>query len=174
MGIRIRDNNKIPEILDRIDEINAKKARVGYISGGDYSGGQITVKGLARVHEYGINIPVTKKMRAFFQYKFGISLKPSTTVIHIPERSFIRAGADKATPAIVQKAKELIPQALLGNVDPMLLYEMLGEELKGEIQEYAIDLSSPANKSLTVQNKGSSNPLVDTGNMIQSMEVIIE
>lgn len=174
MGVRIRDNNNIPEAIRRIDEINGKKARVGYITGDDYVGGKITVKGLARVHEFGIDIEVTDKMRGYFAAKFGINLKKTTTHIKIPERSFIRTGADKGFPAVLKKAKELVPQAIAGNVDVELLFEMLGLELKGEIQEYAIELQAPPNAGLTVQNKNSSNPLVDTGNMIQSIEVIVE
>lgn len=174
MAIRISDNNNIPQVLRRIDEMNTRKARVGYITGDDYDGGVITAKGLARVHEYGVNIPVTDKMRGYLSARFGIHLKATTTHIRIPERSFLRAGSVRATDDVVQKAREFVPEALLGNVDVETLFEMLGLELKGKIQEYAINLTSPANGSLTIGQKGSSNPLVDTGNMIQSMEVIVE
>lgn len=154
--------------------MNRKKAKVGYITGSDYAGGTLTAKGLARVHEYGVDIEVTDKMRRFFVAKFGVGLKASTKFIRIPERSFLRAGSVLAEQAVITKAKEFVPQALLGNVDVELLFEALGMELRSEIQEYAVDLRSPSNASLTVENKGSSNPLVDTGNMINSMEVIVE
>lgn len=170
MAIRIRDKNRVPQALARIGEINAKKVEVGYF-GAHYSGGKITNTGLAAVHEYGANIAVTPKQRAYLAAALGVYLKASTTHIRIPERSFLRTGSQQAIPTVVAKAKQFVPLAIAGNVDVDLLYEMLGLEMKGEIQEYAIDLSSPPNSSLTIAQKGSSNPLVDTGGMIAAMEV---
>lgn len=170
MAIRIRDNNNIPQALVRIGEINAKKVEVGYF-GAHYSGGRITNTGKAAVHEYGCNIAVTPKQRGYLAAALGIYLKASTTHIRIPERSFLRAGSQQATPAVMAKAKQFVPLAIEGNVDVELLYQMLGLELRGKIQEYAIDLSSPPNADVTVAQKGSSNPLVDTGSMIGAMEV---
>ena len=51
---------------------------------------------------------------------------------------------------------------------------MMGLELKGKIQEFAIDLNNPVNHPFTVEMKGSSNPLVDSGGLIGSMEVEVE
>lgn len=174
MGVRIRDRNRIPEALANIDRINGRSVKIGYISGGEYAGGTLTNKGKARVHEYGVDIPVTDKMRNFWVAKFGVGLKASTTHIRIPERSFLRNGSEQATPAIMAKAKELVPLAILGNVDVELLYEALGLEMRTEIQKYARALQSPPNAPLTVQQKGSSNPLVETGAMLQAMEVILQ
>lgn len=44
---------------------------------------------LGAVHEFGADIKVTPKMRAFLHY-LGIHLKKETTHIKIPERSFLR------------------------------------------------------------------------------------
>ena len=44
---------------------------------------------IARVHEFGKDIEVTPKMRAYL-HSIGIHLNPKTTKIHIPERSFMR------------------------------------------------------------------------------------
>lgn len=173
MGVTINDNNKIPQVLANIAEMNQKKARVGYF-GDDYSGGEITTKGIARVHEFGVNILVTDKMRKYLSAALDIHLKSSTTHINIPERSFLRNGSLLAKDDVVAKAKDLVPQALLGNVDMELFFEMLGIELRGKIQDYAIELSDPPNHPKTVAEKGSSNPLVDSGNMIEAMEVRVE
>lgn len=170
MAIRIKDKNNIPQVLARIGEINTKKVEVGYF-GPHYSGGKITNTGLAAVHEYGCDIEVTDKMRGYFVKAFGINLRKETTHIRIPERSFLREGSEQAIPMVVAKAKEFVPLAIEGMVDVEMLYEMLGDEMRGEIQEFAVDLSSPANSSLTIAQKGSSNPLVDTGGMIAAMEV---
>ena len=174
MAIRIRDNNRIPEALRNINKINSGRARVGYITGDDYNGNQITVKGLARVHEFGVDIPVTDKMRGYLSAQFGVHLKASTTVIRIPERSFIRAGFDTGINSTVSRVREFLPFVILGDVNVNLFFQTIGEEMKGKIQEFAVDLSSPANAPLTIEIKGSSNPLVDTGNMVRSMEVVVD
>lgn len=57
---------------------------------------------------------------------------------------------------------------------PNTAAELLGDVTKGYIQEYAIDLKVPANKYSTILKKGSSNPLVDTGQMIGSIDYKIE
>lgn len=172
--IRIRDDNDIPQAIKRIDKINRKKVKVGYFSGDFYDGnGNITIKGLAAVHEFGIQIKVTPEMRAFLHHH-GLHLKDSTTSITIPERSFVRTGADASKFAIVQKTEEFIVDAIEGNVPVELLYQMIGEEMKSEIQEHAIDLQDPANHPFTIEQKGSSNPLVASGNMIGAMEVEVK
>lgn len=58
------------------------------------------------------------------------------------------------------------------SVDDML--DLCGNQLATAIKKYARDLSSPANSSLTIEWKGSSNPLVDTGNMIASIDWEVE
>ncbi|WP_426353670.1 hypothetical protein [Exiguobacterium sp. R-39] len=163
----MRDRNRLPQAISAADSFDGKRIRVGYF-------GEGFTQMLADVHEFGCNIPVTDKMRGFFRYKFGISLKNTTTVIRIPERSFIRAGWDQHGPGIVRKYNQLIGAAILNGVSPEALLSALALEAQGKLQEFARDLQAPANVGLTVDQKGSSNPLVDSGNMIQSMEHKIE
>lgn len=165
--MRVKDKNRIPRAISSAEAFNGRRVRVGYF-------GEGFTQMLAAVHEFGCDIPVTDKMRGFFRYQFGISLKASTTVIRIPERSFLRAGWDQYGPDIEKKYGELIGAAILNGVAPDALVAALALEAQGKLQEFARDLSNPANAGLTVQNKGSSNPLVDTGNMIQSMDHKIE
>ena len=44
---------------------------------------------IAAVHEFGCTITVTPKMRAYLHYQ-GVHLKPSTQMIYIPARPFLR------------------------------------------------------------------------------------
>ncbi len=162
----MRDNNRIPEVLRVIDRANNMKAKVGYISEGEN-------KMKAAVHEFGVTIAVTPEMRAYLHHN-GLHLKKSTTHIRIPERSFLRTGADINERVVQEKAAELIADVLSLGVPPELFFEMLGLELKGKIQEHARDLDHPVNHPYTVEQKGSSSPLVGTGEMIGSMEVEVE
>lgn len=164
--IRIKDNNRIPAVLKNIDKMNRIKAKIGYMSGGEN-------QMIAAVHEFGVTIPVTDKMRGYLG-AHGLHLKKTTTQIIIPERSFIRTGADMHEADVQRKASELIDDAIAMHLPIETFFQMLGLELKGKIQEFAADLNNPVNHPFTVEMKGSSNPLVDTGGLIGSMEVEVE
>ncbi|MDL2253318.1 hypothetical protein LJC49_04505 [Ruminococcaceae bacterium OttesenSCG-928-I18] len=129
---------------------------------------------LAGIHEYGCKIPVTDKMRAFFRGHFKINLKKSTTVITIPERSFLRAGHDQHIGEVLDMAGLLVSEVVGGTITTADMANTVGGMLRDKIKLYARDLSSPANAGLTVRSKGSSNPLVDTGGMISGIEYDVE
>ena len=104
-------------------------------------------------------------MRAFL-HMAGLHLKDSTTHIKIPERSFLRTGYDENRADVIQKAQRLMADVVSGDMGEGTLLMAVGEELSSKIKDYARDLNSPANHPFTVENKGSSNPLVSTGDMI--------
>lgn len=166
MGVTIRDNNRIPQAIQAVRKLNNTKIRVGYLKDSE-------LQMIAAVHEFGARITVTDKMRGYLASQ-GMHLKGSTTHIVIPERSFLRTGADLHGNDVVIKADRFIKDVLEGNISPQLFAEMLGLELKGKIQEHAIDLNNPVNHPFTVAQKGSSNPLVDNGGLIGAMEVEVE
>lgn len=47
--------------------------------------------------------------------------------------------------------------------------KLAGEAVKGHIQEKIVDLREPPNAPRTIARKGSSNPLVDTGTMLNAV-----
>ncbi|WP_205651882.1 hypothetical protein [Bacillus infantis] len=123
---------------------------------------------IAGVHEYGTDITVTPKMRAWFAAN-GFPLKKETTTITIPERSFIRSGFDENIDEIFNKMKQLLPQVLEQEVDTRIFMDMIGLEFAGMIQKKLRDLRDPENSDMTVQRKGSSNPLFDKGRLVGSI-----
>ena len=123
---------------------------------------------LAAIHEYGCNIPVTPKMRAFLHYH-GLHLSKNTKVIRIPERSFLRTGYDENVDDVAKRAGMLIAKVVDGSISDDDLLNEIGRILSTKIKEYAANLSSPPNSSYTVEQKGSSNPLVDSGSMIEGI-----
>ena len=161
MGVRYKTKkDKFPEMLRQIEVLNGKSIEVGCIEGKH--------KWLAAIHEYGCNIKVTPKMRAFLHAK-GLHLRKDTTVIRIPERSFLRSGHDKEIDGVMEKAGRAVGQVLSGQMSEEQLFDLIGEMLSTKIKAYARDLSKPSNHPYTVEQKGSSNPLVDTGNMIEGI-----
>lgn len=87
--------------------------------------------------------------------------------VTIPERSFLRAGFDRHIGEINAMVDSQVDSILHNKINPDTYLDMLGLHFAGLIQHFAIyEVKSPPNAPLTVANKGSSNPLVDTGRMI--------
>lgn len=152
--------NQFPDMQASIAELNGTKINVGCLEGEH--------AWLASIHEYGCKIPVTDKMRAFLNHQ-GIHLKPSTTMIVIPERAFLRGGFDEYAEDVIDSAEPLMADVIGGTMSVDQLSELIGLMLSSKIKEFAVDLKSPPNSSMTIERKGSSNPLVDTGDMIGSI-----
>ena len=89
---------------------------------------------------------------------------------NIPERSFIRAGYDTEKKSIINDAEKLTRKVVAMEIKPNAAANLLGDATKGRIQEFAIDLRDPPNAASTIEQKGSSNPLVDTGQMIGAID----
>ncbi len=89
---------------------------------------------------------------------------------NIPERSFIRAGYDSEKKNIINDAEKLTRKVVAMEIKPNAAANLLGDATKGRIQEFAIDLRNPPNAQNTIDKKGSSNPLVDTGQMIGAID----
>lgn len=160
MGLKVKYTTKhddFPEMIKRLEAVDGMGVEVGVLKGEH--------AWLASIHEYGCNIPVTPKMRAFLRGK-GLYLKKSTTIIRIPERSFLRTGYDKNREAVMQKGQMLLKQVADGKMSPKGCMTALGLELSSKIKDHAVELNSPGNHPFTVDQKGSSNPLVDSGDMI--------
>ena len=168
IGITIKDTGDMSEIIKNLQKLNGKKIKVG-VFGDD--GSDLVM--IARVHEYGCEIPVTQKMRAWFAAN-GYPLKKETTVIRIPERSFFRSGYDENIDTISKKIEEMVPDVIAADVDPKVFMDAIGMEFAGLIQKKMRDLKDPPNSQMTIERKGSSNPLIDTGRLVGSIRHEVE
>lgn len=116
----------------------------------------LTMAQLGAVHEYGASIN-----------------HPGVTGPHkidIPARPWLRPGVESGTPeylGIIQKRV-----AAGANMDALL--EDLGIVASGKVQQYMTDLKSPPNAKSTIAKKGSSNPLIDTGALRQSVTYALQ
>lgn len=160
MGLKIKHTtikDDLPEMMSRLKDINGTGVEVGVLKGEH--------AWLAGIHEYGCNIEVTPKMRVYL-HRQGLHLKKSTTHIRIPERSFLRTGYDKNRDEVIKKGQLLLKQVAEGKMTSRGCVQALGMELSSKIKDYATGLGSPGNHPFTTDNKGSGNPLVDSGSMI--------
>lgn len=88
---------------------------------------------------------------------------------NIPERSFIRSTLqeNKNYKAIKEKlAKKIIKSEL----EEEQALTILGQKVKQDIQNKIVELREPPNKAITIYKKGSSNPLIDTGLLKNSID----
>ena len=80
----------------------------------------------------------------------------------IPARPWLDVGVKSGTQdylEVIQNHSDDIDNAL----------EIIGQIAVGKVQQYMTDLQSPANAPSTIARKGSSNPLIDTGALRQSV-----
>lgn len=121
----------------------------------------------------GCTIPVTDKMRAYL-HRIGVHLKPTTTQIVIPERSFLRAGYDKNREDILRKAERILPDVLTGRMSPDKYFETVGIQFREAIKDYAIELTDPPKQDWPTRPAGLDNPLVMSGDMVNGIEYELE
>lgn len=160
MGIKwVTKKNKFPEMERAAAELNGRRVNVGVYGEQAW---------LAGIHEYGCKIKVTDKMRAYL-HGHDLHLKDSTEYITIPERAFLRNGYDQGKGDVLDLAEAIMCDALSGHMSVNKFLSQVGQWMVEHIQDYAEDLQDPPNHPYTVEQKGSSNPLVDTGDMIDSI-----
>ena len=92
-----------------------------------------------------------------------------TDHIKIPERSFLRSGFDVNIDNINKQVEKSLKSFLNGNLSEDKFLEVIGKSMATKIKTYARDLNSPANASVTSEAKGTKDPLMDTGQMIESI-----
>lgn len=92
----------------------------------------------------------------------------------IPERPFI-ANAMRDNRNKYRDGMQTAARAILaGEYDMRTALNRLGIMAQGDIQQEIQSLSTPPNSPVTVAIKGSSNPLVDTGRLGQSITWIVD
>jgi len=168
MSMVIKDTNNIDKVMRNLKQLGGKQIKVGLFGEDD---SELVMIGA--VHEYGTEIKVTPRMRAWFAAN-GYPLKKETTVIKIPERSWLRTGFDENVDKIAEKIEKLLPDVIEGNINPKLFMDAIGMEFAGLIQKKMRDLKNPPNSQMTIERKGSDNPLIDTGRLVGSIRHTVE
>jgi hypothetical protein len=195
MAVKVRTKkNLLPEMIKNVEELNGKKVQVGVLTGEhqwlaaihEY-GADITPKN----SQY-LTVPISPKAKGkraadfpdlfFVQANSGEKFLARdktkgeiellfwlTKSVHIPERSFLRSGYDTYINDVMKYSDELLKMVTGGTLSVQQYLDRIGQELSSKIKKYARDLSSPADSYATTETKGTDNPLVDTGNMIEGI-----
>lgn len=167
MKIHVKSNTKaLNKLIKSVKDLDGRAVKAGVPDGEQ--------AWLAGIHEFGLNITVTPKMRKFLHAN-GLHLNPNTTSIHIPERSFLRNGFDASRGEVKKQAERALKCMANGSFDSDDVLEFIGSTLAKKIQTYARDLRSPAKHPFTLEmNGGKANPLIDSGDMIDSITFEVE
>ena len=137
---RIKYNGGVKALVKRV-KIPGTVA-VGIIDAGLHPSGDITVAGTGYVHEFGIGNP---------------------------ERSFIRSTTQEKKKEIISLQKKLLKKVVAGEMKVEHALGLIGEFFAAAIKEKIVAIQSPPNTAETIKAKGSSNPLIDTGQLKNSI-----
>lgn len=152
--MKMHDESSVKELLDVLNELSSTYIEVGILgSGKKYKDGNITVLGVATIHEFGINV-----------------IDKNGNRINIPERSFIRSSYDANKQKIFNLEDEL-SKVLELKLSVGSFFNLVGEFVVGIIQRHLTEeVKSPPLAGSTIAMKGSSNPLIDTGQLRDSID----
>jgi hypothetical protein len=92
---------------------------------------------------------------------------------YAPSRSFIRSTADEKRGEWNNTADALIGRMLALKATPEQAFSLLGEKAQADIKQKIIALREPPNDPATIRRKGSSNPLIDTGAMLNAIRYAV-
>ena len=97
--------------------------------------------------------------------EFGTTQAGKNHNITIPERSFLRSTFNKNHKKVAKKFNDMVKLFSKTSVNVKQKMQSLGLEEEGEVRKTITNLRRPANAPSTIKQKGSSNPLIDTGEM---------
>lgn len=92
----------------------------------------------------------------------------------IPERSFIRSAFDMNIELINDLVYRQIGLAIDQDISIDVAYNRIGLGIQSLVQRRIRDIRTPPNSPKTIKIKGSSNPLIDFGQMIQAVRYVIK
>lgn len=91
---------------------------------------------------------------------------------HIPERSFIRSTVDMQQRAVSVLKVKLLRQIYSGSISSEQALRLLGEFMQAKIKRRISTFTDPPNAPSTIERKGSSQPLIDTSHMRNSIRYV--
>ena len=91
----------------------------------------------------------------------------------IPARPFLVPGVESGNAEYLAIAEEGLTAVVDGEMSSNQVMAQIGVMAEAKVKEFIINLSSPPNASSTIRSKKSSNPLIDTGSMVQSVTHVV-
>lgn len=161
--------NRIPDLVRELNYLATHQVHIGIFADAERTD-DATMLVIAYAHEFGAKIPKQFKT-THVQGPMGSTKErdESAKWIIIPERSYLRAGFDAHADEIHGKMEHLLGLVLEGKTTGRHALNVLGGFVATRIQAYLTDLKTPPLAEPTIKRKGSSNPLIDTGQLRDSI-----
>ena len=150
--------NRIPDLVRELQYLASHQVEIGIFADASLDGA-VPMLVIAAANEFGAKIP---KRQARFEDLDDEN--PEKWVI-IPERSYLRAWFDENVDVLQATMERLIGQVVEGKISGRAALETIGGYVVTHVQAYMVDLKTPPNAPSTIARKGSSNPLIDTGQL---------
>lgn len=161
MSFKLNDkDNGLRALVERVGSLSKAAVKVGVLADkGDEAkrvadeeptAVSVTVLEVATIHEFG------------------------APAANIPARSFLRATVDEQSSSIRADQHKLAIAVLSGKLDMRRALDQLGARVAAKIQQKIARGIEPALQPRTIARKGSSKPLVDTGQLRQSVTWEVE
>jgi hypothetical protein len=150
-GIDIKRKSKLPEFNDRVKDMANSHVKIGILeeAGAHQGDGEVlTVADVASFHEFGTE--------------------------NAPERSFIRATINEQRDDLKTLSKKLQAAILTGKMSAKQALGLMGEKMQAEMINKINEGIEPELDPKTIKRKGSSTPLIDTGQLKQSIRYKVE
>lgn len=159
MSGKIRDKDRgwsrFRGAVQRAVKMQRRVVVIGFVEGEQHEGSDLSVAEIAAIHEYGAEIETDKG------------------TIVIPARSMLRATFEENRAENVKKLRTLALATLEGRIDVEKALTVFGVDVRGQVVK-RINLGiPPPNAESTIARKGSSKPLVDSGQMKESVTYTI-
>ncbi|MDE9571034.1 hypothetical protein [Xenorhabdus bovienii] len=172
----------------RIRALGKKKAVVGVPASKNSDQDGTSMVTIAAAHEFGaqINVPaktvtVYRKIEADGSFarngKFVKASKSNFSTTHtvpahtikIPERSFLRSTLNENKEAMVKDLADNLRNAIQGDMSTDAAFLDVGNKLVGKVKEKIMSGINPPLSQSTIRKKKSSKPLIDSGNLFNSI-----
>ena len=142
--MQLKGSEALMKKLQEIAEsMNAGSVSVGFMEGATYPDG-------------------TPVPSVAFWYEFG--------TITSPPRPFFRTMIEKESGTWPEKMAKM---AKATKYDGEAVLGLMGEDIKGALQQSINDLTQPELAESTKERKGFDKPLIDTGHMLNSVDYVV-
>lgn len=175
---------RLEEILKRVKELQGKSVVVGIPKNTVVN--QMDMCELGMVHEFGATIQHAGGTSYGYKNKrdankgkvrflkngaksYSVMGKTTSHTIQIPERSFLRSTFAKEKENLGSLTYKVFKQALKGDVSAHDAYKSIGAYMSNQVKETMTDGDLTPLKPETIKRKGSSKPLIDTGQLRASI-----
>lgn len=118
-------------------------------------------------NEFGTEQTVTSKQSKFLHY-IGLHKQPGSK-LKVKPRPFMSTSFDENLQGLNNLKNKLYDKIIKGQFTTKHALKVIGEWMTTKIKKKIRDIKDPPNTPFTIANKKSSNPLIDTAQMINSV-----